>query len=170
MNRFGSWAKIFGIVWSWTVVIRPGVGFNIKTVFLGIMIPVMKIRRLWDCLIFIMGIHILVRQLLYIETIPLYRIQYKGCFTSIIGNPNVEIIRIHYTLIWYINTCDKWGIKWFQTRLRQDQGLNVLMGQVTMKEIFCREGLVFQIMKTFGNLLFISWILNRNFRTFLQKW
>ena len=28
-----------------------------------------------------------------------------------------EIIIIHYTLIWYIDTCDEWGIKLFQARL-----------------------------------------------------
>ena len=41
---------------------------NIKTVFLGMGIPIIKIRRSSDRLIFIMGISILVRRHLYIET------------------------------------------------------------------------------------------------------
>ena len=31
----------------------------------------------------------------------------------------VGIIRIHYTLMWWIDTCDEWGMKRFQTRLRR---------------------------------------------------
>ena len=30
-----------------------------------------------------------------------------------------QIIRIHYTLMWYIDTCNEWGMKWFQMRLRR---------------------------------------------------
>ena len=36
--------------------------FNIKTLFLSIRIPIIKIRRSWDCLIFIMAIPSQVRQ------------------------------------------------------------------------------------------------------------
>ena len=43
---------------------------NIKTVFPGIGIPIIKMRRLWDRLIFKTGIHILVRWHLYIEMAP----------------------------------------------------------------------------------------------------
>ena len=46
----------------------PGSRLNIKTVFSGMMIPMLKIRRSWDRLIFNMGIPILVRRHLYIET------------------------------------------------------------------------------------------------------
>ena len=31
----------------------------------------------------------------------------------------IETIRIHYTMMWEIDTCDEWGIKRFQTRLRR---------------------------------------------------
>ena len=43
---------------------------NMKTVFPGMGIAMLKIRRSWDRLIFNMGIPILVRQHLYIETSP----------------------------------------------------------------------------------------------------
>ena len=41
--------------------LRPGVHFNIKIVFPGMAISIRKIRQSWDCLIFIMGIPILIR-------------------------------------------------------------------------------------------------------------
>ena len=50
----------------------PGAYFNIKTILPGIGISIIKIRQPWDCLIFIMGIHILVRRHLYIETSPCF--------------------------------------------------------------------------------------------------
>ena len=43
--------------------------FNIKTVFTGMQFS-LKIRRSWDHLIFLMGIHILARRHLYIKTAP----------------------------------------------------------------------------------------------------
>ena len=45
----------------------PGDRLNIKTLFPGMGIPMLKIRRLWDRLIFNMGIPILVRRHLWIE-------------------------------------------------------------------------------------------------------
>ena len=48
----------------------PGPPLNIKTIFPGLGIPMLKIRRSWDHLIFNMGIPILVRRHLYIETAP----------------------------------------------------------------------------------------------------
>ena len=44
--------------------------FNIKTIFPGVRIPIIKIRRSCDCLIFIMGIPILytLRRYCYVET------------------------------------------------------------------------------------------------------
>ena len=48
----------------------PGACLNIKTVFPGIEIPIIKIRKTWDCVTFIMGICILVRQHLHFETVP----------------------------------------------------------------------------------------------------
>ena len=47
-----------------------GPHLNIKTVFPGIMISILKVRRPWDRLIHNMGIPILVRSHLYIETPP----------------------------------------------------------------------------------------------------
>ena len=44
--------------------------FNIKTIFPGITISIIKIRRLWDHLFCIMGIRILVERHLYIESVP----------------------------------------------------------------------------------------------------
>ena len=48
----------------------PYRSINIKTVFPGIRVSIMKIKRSWDRLIFIMGISLLVRRHIYIETIP----------------------------------------------------------------------------------------------------
>ena len=48
----------------------PGPHFNIKIVFPGMWVSIIKIRPLWDHLIFIMGIPVLVRQHLYIEVVP----------------------------------------------------------------------------------------------------
>ena len=45
-----------------------GSRLNIKTVFPGMEFSIIKIRRSWDSLIFIMGIPIMVRRRLYIET------------------------------------------------------------------------------------------------------
>ena len=47
-----------------------GPHLNIKTVFTGMLISIIKIRWSWDCLLFMMGMPILVRQRLYIETAP----------------------------------------------------------------------------------------------------
>ena len=41
--------------------------FNIKSVFPGMGISIINIRRSWDCLIYIMGIPLLARRYLYIE-------------------------------------------------------------------------------------------------------
>ena len=49
---------------------QPGTHFNIKTVIPGMRIPILKIRRSRDHLIFNMGIPLLVRQHLYIEMAP----------------------------------------------------------------------------------------------------
>ena len=46
-----------------------GLRLNIKTVFPGMGVSIINIRRSWDRLIFIMGIPILVRLHLYIETV-----------------------------------------------------------------------------------------------------
>ena len=48
----------------------PGPCLNVKTIFPGMGIPMLKIRWLWDHLIFNMGIPILVRWHLFIETAP----------------------------------------------------------------------------------------------------
>ena len=56
---------------SYRLVSRgPGPHLNINTVFPVMGIPMLKVRRSWDRLIFNMGIPILVRRHLYIETGP----------------------------------------------------------------------------------------------------
>ena len=57
---------------SLQLIWRSGTCLNIKTVFTGIGISIIKIRWSWDRLIFIMGTPILVRWCLYIETCPRY--------------------------------------------------------------------------------------------------
>ena len=52
------------------VIWHPGPCINIRASFPGMGIPTLKIRWLPDHLIFNMGIHILVRRHLYIETAP----------------------------------------------------------------------------------------------------
>ena len=47
-----------------------GAHLNIIIIFLGRVIPIINIRWVWDCLVFIMGIPILVRWHLYIEACP----------------------------------------------------------------------------------------------------
>ena len=51
--------------------LRPGPCFNIKDIFPGVGIPIMKIRQSYDSIIFIMGIPILVRLHLYLDMAPL---------------------------------------------------------------------------------------------------
>ena len=62
------WKHILGT--SKQRTIPPGPCLNIKTVFLGMRIPMLKIRWSRDRLIFNIGIPILVKQYLYIETTP----------------------------------------------------------------------------------------------------
>ena len=57
----------------------PGPRLNIKTVFPRYGIPMLKIRRLRDRLIFNMGIPILVGQHLYIETAPWFPVTLSLC-------------------------------------------------------------------------------------------
>ena len=49
---------------------QPEPHFNIKPVFPGMGISIMKVRLTWDRLIFIIGIAMLVRRHLFIETAP----------------------------------------------------------------------------------------------------
>ena len=67
-------------------------GLNIKTVFPGEGIPITKIRRSWDRLIFIMGILILVWKHLYFGTVP-------KCHHNTVETPYSTI---PYTTIFYI--------------------------------------------------------------------
>ena len=55
----------------------PGPASIQRPSFPGLGIPVLKIRRSWDRLIFNMGIPILVRGYLYINTAPWVLLQYK---------------------------------------------------------------------------------------------
>ena len=63
-------AQVFQYYPIHCILIESGPGFNIKTFFPGIGIPIIKRRRSWDRLLFIMGIPILARQHLYIVTAP----------------------------------------------------------------------------------------------------
>ena len=55
----------------------PGPRLNIKMVFPGMGMSMIKIRQSWDSLIFVMGIPILVRTHLYIETAPRIILQWN---------------------------------------------------------------------------------------------
>ena len=57
---------------------RPGSRLNIEIIFPGLQVFIVKLRRSWNHLIFIMGISILVRWHLYIESGHMALIQYKG--------------------------------------------------------------------------------------------
>ena len=46
---------------KWELSLQGPVSINIKTTFRDTGISIMKVRQLWDCLIFIMNIHLLVR-------------------------------------------------------------------------------------------------------------
>ena len=58
------------VVVNWFTERIPGPRLNVNPVFPGVGIAITKIRRSWDCLIFIMGIPILVRRHRYIEMSP----------------------------------------------------------------------------------------------------
>ena len=72
----------------------PGPCLNIKTVFPGMGIPMLKIRQSWDCLTFNMGIPILVGWQLYIEMAPWFLVfpgqQQSYCF--VIRGPAVVVL------------------------------------------------------------------------------
>ena len=75
---------------------------NIKTVFPGMRISMLKIRRSWDRLIFIMGIPILVRRHLYIETAKYWLVH---SYLSALHNwhwGNHMIAPVPVTHIWWI--------------------------------------------------------------------
>ena len=84
-----------------------GARFNTKTVFSGYGIPMLKIRRSWDRLIFNMGIPILVRRHLYIETVP-WSLQLVWFW-------------IGYTQMWSASACRI--IKWFVVTWIGDRAL-----------------------------------------------
>ena len=66
LNFHQIWIVMENFLVKWD----PGSCFKMKTVFPWISISIIKIRRAWDCLIFIKGIHILIKQLLYTEMVP----------------------------------------------------------------------------------------------------
>ena len=76
----------------------PGPCLNIKTVLPRYEIPMLKMRRSWDRLIFNMGIPILVRKHLYIETAPWWK---KIPVTS----PNTSMEWTNELFILRQNTC-----------------------------------------------------------------
>ena len=96
--------------WSLALLVlnAPGPRLNIKRVFLGMGIPMLKIRWLWERLIFIMGIPILVRQRLYIEKVP-------RCFVATLlplyNSPWASTI-CYKEYIWFVmHVCVNWDIQ-----------------------------------------------------------
>ena len=71
VNRLQRHATIPCLVMPWLLTWLPRPHLNIKIVFQAMGISIIKIRWLWDHLIFIMGMPILERHL-YIETAPRY--------------------------------------------------------------------------------------------------
>ena len=70
-SAFCKMKKISNVIQHRTQLLLPSEPhFNIKTVFLGMGIPIMKIRWSCDCLIFIIWIPLLVRWHLYIDMAP----------------------------------------------------------------------------------------------------
>ena len=68
----------------------PGPCFNIKTIFPGIRIPIL-IGDGHECLIFMMGIHMLVRQHIYIEPLNLSRYRDSYFIMGIL----LHVLRLH---------------------------------------------------------------------------
>ena len=64
------WSLIPGSSWSGLIKAEPGRHLDIKTVFPGMGIFIIKIRQLWDHLILIMPIPTLVRWYLYNDMAP----------------------------------------------------------------------------------------------------
>ena len=60
----------YHVIKDHVIMALTGPWFNIKIVFPGMGISIIKIERLWDRLVFIVGIRILVRQHLYVELVP----------------------------------------------------------------------------------------------------
>ena len=92
---------------------RAGPCFNIKTVFPRYGIPILKIRRSRDRLIFNMGIPILVRRHIYIETAPWWDVhsqRHSGkavTFPDILDNANSED---EFRFMCDIMSCYNWVI------------------------------------------------------------
>ena len=63
---------------------------NIKMIFPGVVISIIKIRRSWDHLIFMMGIPILVKQHLYIKTAPCGKHQWEHPPNPTDGNASAK--------------------------------------------------------------------------------
>ena len=80
---------------------------NIKMVFPDMGISIIKIRRSWDRLIFIMGIHILVRQHLHIETGPwsqgsTWDYHLLGCEFNLAPVQDGSIFHTFISLPWWV--------------------------------------------------------------------
>ena len=84
------------------VYMRPGPRLNIKTVFPRYGIPMLKIRRSKDCLIFNIGIIVLVRHL-YIESRPLALVIRRG--TAKYKFINV-LSEVSLTIKWFKDSSD----------------------------------------------------------------
>ena len=83
----------WSIVYLWT-------RFDIMTTFPGMGIPMFKIRQSWNCLIFNMGIPILVRQHLYTETAPWCHLIVLGLLVNIgLGNNGLSPA-MHQAITW----------------------------------------------------------------------
>ena len=67
----------------WVNTQEIGPWFNIQIILYGIRIPIVKIRWWWNCLIFWLGIPLLIRQNLYIETLPKISV-HKKAYVSLV--------------------------------------------------------------------------------------
>ena len=67
----------------------------------------------------------------------------------------MEITRIHCTLMWYIDTCDEWGIKRFQARLRRVWNRFIPHESQVSISIYRNQGVVDSLPINTKNVFFI---------------
>ena len=83
---------------------------RLKTVFPGIGIPVIKIRQSWDRLIFIMGIPVLVRRYLNVQTASTLLIYMYGLVWQHIDKICVRPVMLCFVLWWQ---CNPFLVDWY---------------------------------------------------------
>ena len=71
LSNVKGWSENTKCIHCGFALCEPLARLNIKTVFLGMNISIMRVRQSWDRLVFIVGMSILVRRHLYIETITM---------------------------------------------------------------------------------------------------